>query len=113
MFNRTTFTPLGRLPELCTESVLNSRSEKEEILLAFFEATGGASWRNRTGWGVDANISYWHGVGVNLWPDDDVLTLHLSYNGLNGGCTQASLPLFRVFRLARCFLYTHLCVRSS
>ena len=52
-------------------------------LMQLFEATGGTSWENNTGWGTSAPLGDWHGVTV----DDAgrVIKLDLERNNLTGG----------------------------
>ena len=52
-------------------------------LMQLFEATGGTSWKNNTGWGTSGPLGDWHGVTV----DDAgrVIKLELAQNKLTGG----------------------------
>ena len=53
-----------------------------DILIAFYNATGGADWKNRAYWLSDLPIRYWHGVGADS--EDRVTALNLADNGLTG-----------------------------
>lgn len=53
-------------------------------LVALFNATGGPSWNNNTGWGTPAPIGKWHGVTANR--EGRVAKLDLRGNNLNGAC---------------------------
>ena len=37
-------------------------TSEEEALVALYNATGGADWRNSSGWLSDRHIETWHGV---------------------------------------------------
>ena len=74
-----------------------STSERE-ALVALYDATGGAEWKNNAQWGSDQHISSWHGVqyykqareagaaigGVAKWTVEHVDRLNLAGNGLTG-----------------------------
>ncbi|CAN0011162.1 unnamed protein product, partial [Ectocarpus sp. 13 AM-2016] len=47
----------------CNPSTMASTDR--DLLLALFNATDGAFWKNKTSWGTDADLSQWHGVGIN------------------------------------------------
>ena len=67
-------------------------------LVALYDATGGAEWKNNAQWGSDQHISSWHGVqyykqareagaaigGVARWTVEHVDRLNLAGNGLTG-----------------------------
>lgn len=69
----------------------HSESDKE-ALLGFFEATGGPRWKNNSGWGGHAEISTWHGVGVNK--EGRVNELVLAENQLYGEWWCAVVSIF-------------------
>ncbi|MCY4647091.1 MAG: M66 family metalloprotease [Gammaproteobacteria bacterium] len=52
-------------------------------LLALYEATDGANWRNADGWLTDAPQSAWHGVSIDA-TTGGLTGLDLSANGLTG-----------------------------
>ena len=52
-----------------------------DILVALYNATGGASWTNSTNWLSNNDISTWHGVSVS---SGNVTGLDLSLNNLTG-----------------------------
>ena len=54
----------------------------ERLALAeFHEMTGGESWEDRSGWGSNADVANWYGVGTG---DGRVVELSLADNGLAG-----------------------------
>ena len=55
---------------------------EREILVAFYEATGGRDWHDNENWLTDAPLAQWHGVGVDH--QDQVVRMSLGYNGLTG-----------------------------
>ncbi len=63
-------------------SVLETSVESDrEVLLAFYEATGG-DWANRTHWRSDVPLSQWQGVRTD--DQGHVTRLYLSHRGLTG-----------------------------
>ncbi|CAN0162922.1 unnamed protein product [Scytosiphon promiscuus] len=52
-----------------------------DVLVAFFNATGGARWKKNSNWNTDATLSDWHGVEVY---QGRVVKLELSRNNLKG-----------------------------
>lgn len=52
-----------------------------EVLVALYNATGGANWTHNTNWLSDKDISTWHGVSVS---NGRVTDLNLSLNNLTG-----------------------------
>ena len=56
---------------------------ERDILVALYNATGGPSWTNGTGWLTDAPVGDWHGVTTDS--DGRVTALHLQSNRLTGG----------------------------
>ena len=59
-----------------------ARPTDRDILVAFYEATGGPQWENNTNWLTDAPLRDWHGVSVR--EDGRVFRLRLPDNGLEG-----------------------------
>lgn len=58
-------------------------------LVAFHNATGGASWRHKENWDTDADLSQWHGIEVN--GQGRVVALSLPLNNLRGIVTCCSV----------------------
>ncbi len=54
--------------------------EDRDALIAFFDATGGESWKVNENWKTDEPLGFWYGVTV----DDGVVGLSLSGNNLTG-----------------------------
>ena len=54
---------------------------QREVLVALYNATGGANWTNNTNWLSDNDISTWHGVKAS---DGSVTYLSLRTNNLTG-----------------------------
>ncbi len=55
---------------------------EREILVAFYEATGGRDWHDNENWLTDAPLEQWHGVGVGQ--QGQVIRMSLGYNSLTG-----------------------------
>ncbi|CAB1109882.1 unnamed protein product [Ectocarpus sp. CCAP 1310/34] len=53
-----------------------------KALVALYNATGGAKWRNKRNWNTRAALSQWYGVEVDS--QGRVVTLHLGGNNLQG-----------------------------
>ena len=53
-----------------------------EILVAFYESTGGDGWRKSGGWLTDAPLDDWYGVKTDS--DGRVTGLRMTYNDLDG-----------------------------
>ena len=51
-------------------------------LIAFYQATGGSNWKNKTNWLTDAPLDEWHGVDVDAF--GRVTAIRLDDNGLQG-----------------------------
>ena len=62
----------------CTGTTPSDR----DILVAFYNATGGPNWTNNTNWLSDEPIGNWHGVTTNS--DGGVTEVSLAGNGLVG-----------------------------
>ena len=63
-------------------TVLTGPARDRAILEAFYEATGGASWRNNDGWLADAPLDNWYGVRTDR--EGRVVELELIANNLEG-----------------------------
>ena len=57
-------------------------SDDREALIAFYHATGGPQWTNRTNWLTDAPLGEWHGVTTG--ENGRVIELFLRENDLSG-----------------------------
>ncbi len=57
-------------------------TDDRAVLVAFYEATGGANWNNGTNWLTDAPLGEWHGVEVD--GAGRVVDLNLRSNNLTG-----------------------------
>lgn len=64
--------------------------EEADALIAFYNATGGASWSDNTGWGTDPVVNNWFGVTVS---GGNVVTLSLHTNNLVGDAGSTLDPL--------------------
>ena len=53
-----------------------------DILMAFYNATGGANWTDNSGWGEDCGVCSWYGVGCNN--AGVIESLQLGSNNLTG-----------------------------
>ena len=54
---------------------------ERDALVALYRATGGDSWRRKTGWCTNTPFSEWYGVKVS---EGRVVELDLHYNNLQG-----------------------------
>lgn len=82
-------------------NVFNENSKKKsdrDILLAFFKATGGVTWRNNDFWSSKAHVCDWFGVACS---DGHVIMVNLPSNGLSGTVPSEiySLERLQVLRL--------------
>ena len=57
-------------------------SPDREVLVEFYNATGGANWTNNTNWNSDAPLGQWHGVSTDA--TGRVTELGLGENNLSG-----------------------------
>lgn len=57
-------------------------STDRDVLVAFYDATGGKHWKENANWNTDAALRHWHGVKVNA--QDRVVELNLPRNNLTG-----------------------------
>lgn len=80
----TTFLSLVAAGTLEMDS-LDDRS----VLLEFFRATNGPSWKINDGWDTSENVSTWYGVEVDA--DGRVLGLNLPDDGIKGEASRALL----------------------
>ena len=64
-----------------------SVAEDRAALMALYNSTGGAAWKNSTNWSSTEPLSEWFGVEVD--PGGRVTGLELTENGLNGGMPAA------------------------
>ena len=67
-------------------------------LEAFYDATGGPSWKNSTNWKTAAPLGMWHGVATDL--AGRVTRLELGDNGLRGAISAELGNLTRLERLS-------------
>jgi hypothetical protein len=70
-------------------------AQERAVLMALFEATGGPTWKHRTGWGSDTPVCQWHGVSCDTpLADVQIVGLELPGNGLRGTApaSLATLP---------------------
>ena len=65
--------------ELCFKQETSVRDK----LMRFFYAMDGPNWKNKTGWGTDAPVWQWEGVG-NPDPETGLMSLYFRNNGLKG-----------------------------
>jgi Leucine-rich repeat (LRR) protein len=72
----------------------NSVEGDRQALMDLYEATGGSSWSNHSGWGRGNPDGSWHGVEVNS--QGRVVRLNLRANGLNGQLPESIGNLSRV-----------------
>ena len=59
-----------------------SAETDRQALIAFYEAAGGAAWKDNTNWLTDAPLGEWHGVSTDA--DGRVVALDLSDNDVAG-----------------------------
>lgn len=87
-------------------------SSDRDILMAFYEATGGENWTNHENWGSDLPLSEWYGVTTEMIepqtkagePVERVVELELNENNLTGELPAA---LGGLTELQRLFLPTN------
>ena len=84
-----------------------------EALVAFYNATDGDNWKNKTNWDSGAPLSDWYGVTAN--DEGRLVELNLSCNNLQGifqsflrYCSLNTRHLYTtsVSLACKCFLYT-------
>lgn len=63
-------------------ALVHDATTDRAALVGLFDATGGPSWKNSTGWGTSAPLGEWHGVTVD--GVGRVLKLELMENNLTG-----------------------------
>ena len=69
--------PIGN-PDPVVGSVEGDRA----ALMALYNATAGANWKDNYNWGTDAPLGQWY--GINTDENGRVASLYLVYNGLSG-----------------------------
>ena len=70
-------------PSLLTADSFGMASSNDRaILLEFFHATNGPSWKKNRGWNTNLSLSTWYGVTVDK--DGRVVELWLEHNKLKG-----------------------------
>ena len=74
-----------------------SAETDRQALIAFYEAAGGADWKDNTNWLSDAPLAEWHGVTTG--EDGRVVGLHLKKNNLAGELVPELASLSRLVEL--------------
>lgn len=74
-----------------------SAETDKQALIAFYEAAGGADWKDNTNWLTDAPLSEWYGVTTGA--DGRVVALDLSDNGVAGELAPELANLARLAEL--------------
>ena len=64
------------------EGIFEQAAIDREALMAFYKATGGDNWTNKTNWGTDKPLSEWYGVKTTTF--GSVRILNLDGNNLTG-----------------------------
>lgn len=79
----------------------NSVEGDRQVLMDLYEATGGRSWSNNSGWGSGNPSGSWYGVEIDA--DGRVVRLDLQGNGLGGQLpeTIGNLTRVRYFNVVR------------
>ncbi|MDE2728366.1 MAG: Ig-like domain-containing protein [Gemmatimonadota bacterium] len=72
---------LDRIPDSMVESCDAARQDRE-ALVAFYNATDGPNWNDRTNWLSDASLNAWHGVTAD--PQGRVTQVFMLRNNLDG-----------------------------
>ena len=91
---------VGDLEQLIEEGE-TALLEERAALVALYNATDGAHWKNNTNWCSDKPLSEWYGISTD--PETNrVVGLDLSHNGLNGALPAEMANLRRLNSL---FLY--------
>ena len=65
-------------------AVLHVLLSSRDILVAFYNATGGPHWKNSDNWLTDAPLDTWYGVTTDSAGSELVVALELRRNGLKG-----------------------------
>ncbi|MDR8394690.1 hypothetical protein NC796_26365, partial [Aliifodinibius sp. S!AR15-10] len=76
------FLLLWSLTFIAFSQTQNSVAGDRQALMDLYNATGGSSWKNDSGWGSGDPSDSWHGVKVDA--DGRVIRLDLWKNGLEG-----------------------------
>ena len=66
-----------------------TENKERDILIAFYEATGGENWTNNTNWCSEQPLSEWYGVSLDL--EGKVRVVDLPRNNLTGEGSLAGL----------------------
>ena len=90
-----TFTTLP--PTILDTSLQWVANWERSLLEAFYDATGGPSWRRRTNWKTSAPLSSWYGVQTDA--AGRVIALRLDRNNLSGTIPASLGNLTRLQRL--------------
>lgn len=91
---------VGDLEQLIEEGE-TALLEERAALVALYNATDGAHWKNNTNWCSDKPLSEWYGISTDP-KTNRVVGLDLSHNGLNGALPAEMTNLRRLNSL---FLY--------
>ncbi len=62
----------------------------------FYDATGGDTWKNQTGWLLDKDMSKWQGIGLTA-DSCDVASIGVFNNNLIGSLVNFNLPKLQTF----------------
>ena len=81
------------------EIVVAISSSDREVLVQFYNATGGPTWNNNTNWLSDAPLNDWYGVSTDLI-EGRVTHLDMNGNNLSGTLTPALGNLTELFMLS-------------
>ena len=90
--NESTFSRTGRIQIVSgaleryvtvTQKGNESAAQNERnILMSFYEKTGGAGWKNKTNWGSELPVKEWYGILTDI--DGYVTSIYLPENNLSG-----------------------------
>ena len=97
---KITFTS-GNINEVVTvvqagkdASYEEAHAQEKEILIAFYEATGGSGWNVSTNWCSEEPVSEWY--GINTDKDGFILDISLQANNLTGSIPEGLSGLERL-----------------
>ncbi|CAN0252383.1 unnamed protein product, partial [Scytosiphon promiscuus] len=72
----------ANVPQTAARQIPTTMASRDRhALIALYNATGGANWKNSLNWNTDADLSEWYGVEVH---EGRVVKLSLSDNELEG-----------------------------
>lgn len=71
----------GNMKSFVTSENPQEQKSEREILIEFYQATGGDNWVNNENWCTDAPLEEWHGITMR---DGNVYTINLNDNNLAG-----------------------------